>query len=624
MPNDRRFHLEDLRRIAALCLVAVLLSNCHGASDAQKPADTPATSPGFLLEDLRWLRPLPTGNLLFGLVGMAGDYVAVGQAGTVYTSKYGLVDSGTLLNLHSVAFGEGTFVAVGAFGTILTSSTGADWTPRSEPAEASHLSGVAFGAGAFVAVGSGDVSTSRDAGVTWTKRRILDTTTTSFTKVFFENGQFLALTDASKLFTSPDGTAWTERGLPGRFEAVRFAQGRYVAVDFKGWVYTSADGASWSFIAAVGVGPDDIYGLEYEGGLFIAVGGHQFESGSVYTSVDAIHWTRQDVSLLFALFRVVFTGTEFVAVGEAGLIVESSDGVTWKESSARLGKRGLGSIAWGNDRIIATMSYYTEHALHSSADGGDTWTVLPSLPGDANVQRIKFMDGLFYAFCRSTILTSPDAVSWTQFASSSNPSTSLEDVIHVNGLYVMVGSFPSMQTSSDGIVWTARSAGPNDYGLNRTLYANGTFVAVGNLGKILHSNDGLTWGDATILADDDFVDVAVGRGQFVALGRHGTVYSSSTGDSWTNRVRGVFTFMSQLLPTDDGFVAAGGFDHLPLVYARLYTSIDGIHWAGELLPFAGSLTGVARSPSGYLLSGSSGVILQAGKATSYPALPVLE
>jgi len=50
-------------------------------------------------------------------------------------------------------------------------------------------------------------------------------------------------------------------------------------------------------------------------------------------------------------------------------------------------------------------------------------------------------------------------------------------------------------------------------------------------GKIVHSRDGLTWSDASISADDDFVDVAFGRGQFVAVGRHGPIYSSSTGDS---------------------------------------------------------------------------------------------
>ncbi len=82
--------------------------------------------------------------------------------------------------------------------------------------------------------------------------------------------------------------------------------------------------------------------------------------------------------------------------------------------------------------------------------------------------------------------------------------------------------------------------------------------------------------------------------------------------------------MSQLLVTDDGFVAAGSADLEPVSYARLHTSIDGIRWADEILPFAGSLSGVARSSSGYLLAGSAGAILQAGKATSYPALPVLE
>ena len=580
----------------------------------------PVTGPGFLLENWQWARPLPSGNSLYGIAHANEDYIAVGYSGTIYTSSNGLVDSGTMRGLSSVAYGNGTYMAVGAGGTILTSSTGTNWMLHDPIDSAAYsYSGVAFGKNTFVAVSYGDVCTSQDNGVTWTKQHLFDPTSTWFIDVYFENNQFIATTDSEKIFTSPDGLIWTERLLPDwsfSFNAFCFGQDKYVASNPDGAVYTSTDAVTWTAASYIG---EDIYGMAYGDGLFVAVGGQQGEWGSIYTSTDAVTWTKQEEKFLAHLSRVIFTGTKFAAIGGDGMIVESDDGLNWTEVSVRLTKRGLNSIAYGNGLLIAPMTYYSEHALYLSADGGVSWTTLPALPGDAPVNRIKFMDGLFYAFCGPTIYTSPDGYNWTTFYSSTvpYPYSYFYDLIHSNNLYVLVGTRPGLLTSTDGLTWIERWTG---YSLMSVTFGNNSFVAVGASGRVISSEDGLTWSDANIYVwpNDYFVSVAYGNNQFVAVGHYGSIYSSSDGEKWDSRVYGGEYsgkgYLSQVIYTQDGFVAVG-WDGL------YYTSLDGIDWTKAISP--GGSTGVAYGSNSYYVSGWPGSILKSDRVTFYPDLPIM-
>src|SRR4051812_13100386 len=101
--------------------------------------------------------------------------------------------SGVTVPLWSVAYGAGQWVAVGEQGTILTSPDGATWTPRTSGFPTRWLVGVGYGTpngnGLWVAVGeSGLILTSPDA-VTWTARRAAGT---RINAVAWGNGTFVA------------------------------------------------------------------------------------------------------------------------------------------------------------------------------------------------------------------------------------------------------------------------------------------------------------------------------------------------------------------------------------------------------------------------------------------------
>jgi hypothetical protein len=61
--------------------------------------------------------------------------------------------------LYSVAFGNGQFVALGDAGTIMTSQDGVNWTLR-QWGNDTILSGIAYGNGQFVAVGQSEADGS--------------------------------------------------------------------------------------------------------------------------------------------------------------------------------------------------------------------------------------------------------------------------------------------------------------------------------------------------------------------------------------------------------------------------------------------------------------------------------
>ncbi len=343
-------------------------------------------------------------------------------------------------------------------------------------------------------------------------------------------------------------------------------------------------------------------------------GGYKVNWAVFNTSTDAVTWTKQNKTFLANLSRVIFTGTKFVAIGGDGIIVESDDGLNWTEVSVRLTKRSLNSIAYGNGLLITPMTYYSEHALYLSADGGVSWTTLPALPSDAQVNRIKFMDGLFYAFSGRTVYTSPDGYNWTIFCSltvSNANLTSLNDLIHVNNKYILVGQNLHILASTDGLNWTERFTGPEWNVFTSITYGNNAFVAVGGFGKVVVSEDGLTWNDANIYVwpEDDFVSVVYGNKQFVAVGHYGSIYSSTDGKTWTNRVYGGDGYLSQVIYTRDGFVAVG-WDGL------CCTSLDGIQWTKQILP--GGSTGVAYGANGYYVSGWAGAILKSDKVHLLP------
>ena len=224
------------------------------------------------------------------------------------------------------------------------------------------------------------------------------------------------------------------------------------------------------------IGRDVISSIAYANGMFVAVG----ESGNIVTSTDGIAWTRQTSPVSSTLIAVTYGNGMFVAVGESGSIVTSTDGITWTKQTLK-DRSILNAVTYGNGMFVAV--------------------------GENNLS------------VRST-----DGITWT---SSSTPDRILKSITYGNGMFVAVGYTRGIATSTDGKTWTSQTS-PVSTDFKSVTYANGMFVAVGSSGKTVTSTDGITWTSQTSPVSTDFKSVTYGNGMFVAVGESGNIVNYIT------------------------------------------------------------------------------------------------
>lgn len=173
----------------------------------------------------QWSHPVQINYGLNKVIYANGEFVAVGDHGSIYTSSDAVtwtkqvapVASNTPnpwdpYDLKAITYGNGQFVAVGTHGTILTSPNGQAWTlvPSTGIQSGNQdFTGVAYGAGKYVAVtnnaSTSSIVSSVDDGATWSTE---GTFAGSFASIAYASGYFAAAgfdssTHMGALFSEP-------------------------------------------------------------------------------------------------------------------------------------------------------------------------------------------------------------------------------------------------------------------------------------------------------------------------------------------------------------------------------------------------------------------------------------
>jgi hypothetical protein len=97
---------------------------------------------------------------------------------------------------------------------------------------------------------------------------------------------FVAVGDGGKCAYSADGVTWTgftvkvDSPVANNMQAVTWANGKFVAVNDDMWCMYSFDGKGWTGIDIKVGSSDNLYGIAYGNGRFVAVsqGGNGFYS----------------------------------------------------------------------------------------------------------------------------------------------------------------------------------------------------------------------------------------------------------------------------------------------------------------------------------------------------------
>jgi hypothetical protein len=148
------------------------------------------------------------------------------------------------------------------------------------------------------------------------------------------------------------------------------------------------------------------------------------------------------------LYGVAFGNGLFVAVGDSGTILTSTDGANWTLRASAAANLRFYAVTYGSNSFVAV---------------------------GATIESIN----------HPVVWTSPEGITWTPRDTTSLESSWLQGVTYGKGLYVGVGGnygTNSVAVSTDGISWTLRDSGLSNTGLTPlrgVAYGNGVFVAAG-------------------------------------------------------------------------------------------------------------------------------------------------
>ncbi len=249
------------------------------------------------------------------------------------------------------------------------------------------------------------------------------------------------------------------------------------------------------------------------------------------------------------------------------------------------GSKGTAIMSWtgqGTGQKVITAFGSTNSTIYDSANG--LFVVSSNRDSGLISNRIQ---------------TSPDGITWTARTAAENANWAA--VAYGNGLWVSVAySFSTtyVMTSPDGISWTMRTGQSGVwYGIT---HGNGLFVAVGFGGanSIMTSPDGLTW-TARTGPSGNWQNVTYGNGLYVAVASSGTsrIMTSADGITWTSRSSTASVY--DVTYGNGLFVACG-------LSGNIYSSPDGITWTERTAAEANALYGISYGNGLFIIVSNNG------------------
>ncbi len=294
-------------------------------------------------------------------------------------------------------------------------------------------------------------------------------------------------------------------------------------------------------------------------------------------------------------------------------------GSSWAAAAAS-GSDDLRSITYGS--IVTTISSTSTYvavgaagAMYSSTNG-TVWSAIDHSNVNSNSNRLNgasFFGTYKVVGDGGLVLTSPDAVTWTEQTGVKTLTTQNLYAIASNGLNlnVAVGAGGTIIYSPDGITWNKATNSGTSADLYAVNYGNGTWVAVGAGGTIVISGDGSNWFDHSesgpalrgVASKVSVSSTGAVTATFVAVGDSSTVLYSTDGASWTSQPVPMLGANLNAIVYGTQFVAVGAQGSI------LYSS-DGQIWDAASSPNSNEILAVTHGLDGFYAVGSTGSHLQ--------------
>lgn len=307
----------------------------------------------------------------------------------------------------------------------------------------------------------------------------------------------------------------------------------------------------------------------------------------------------------------IFTNSAMTGAAAFSSLASTTNLTTWSPT----GLSGLTQY-WArvryrsNDGTVVVSSYSPTVTWTTAADAGAAWTNQTSL----------------------------STSTWGATASDS-----VKDIIWNGSKYVVVGGGGSsaaanIASSADGVSWTDvvldlnTTGWGNDTEINSIAWNGSLFVIVGEFGRVATSSDGIAWTNQTSLSTSAWgaagtasnVQKVIWNGsRFLAVGPGSKVARSTNGTAWTYEgglitAGGSTTSTKTLGPVWDGakFVVIVDETTGP----EIYTSVTGSVWTLQTTlaaAMAGTISGITWDGTKYLIYGTSGLIQTSTNLTTW-------
>ncbi len=320
-------------------------------------------------------------------------------------------------------------------------------------------------------------------------------------------------------------------------------------------------------------------------------GGSDTAGGNTPPSTDPLdNWQIRISGVTTRLNAVTYGGNKFVVVGDGGVILYSSDGVTWTPATSGT-TLNLFSVYYGAGVFVATGlgTYVTGGATLTSVDGVN-WVTTDSTSGGF---------GVTYggSFLTTAGRSSPNGITWSTLSTMAfpDPYRITQAVGYGKGQFVVSslyptahGGFSDIAVSSDLTSW---SYPPPDYngiaamGYDTINYSYHSVAVgepacviagygllqpkqgsvstfLGNAALILSSPNCLdSWISQALISTNGLSQklngVTYGKITYVSVGQPGVILSSPNGTTWTTRISPTSEELRGVAFGNDAFVAVG-------------------------------------------------------------------
>lgn len=337
--------------------------------------------------------------------------------------------------------------------------------------------------------------------------------------------------------------------------------------------YTSGSVTSTVGNVSVLATKENLNGITYGNGKYVAVG----ENGAAVSSSDLVLWSLATTGTTNHLESVVYDGTKFVVVGNTGTVLTSTDGLTWYSQTSG-NTNWLKGIVYGNGRLVAVGKY-------------------------------------------GTTLSSTNGTNWTTHTTD---FSHFEALTYGNSLFVAVGENGLIWRSTTGTNWANYS-----YATNLTLKAvgynsAGFFVAAGDSGLILKSTNAQTWSVGSSSSLRSFEAIAQFDSSSVLLGPENKGFISGNGIVWGEIATGTSEVLKSSVVTNSVLVAAGTKGTIVSIPMSV---VDHYEFAGIVSPQrAGqsfSVAVTAKDAAGITVSSAAGSLALTAETLNQTSATIL-